>query len=431
MDRDSDQNRSGSLTGASDNFKRRGLLAGTAALVAGVLAKVTAQPVAAADGQPVILGQTNTETSPTRITRTGPDFNEVLRVTNNLGNGVVAETASSNAAGIYGQDTAPSGGVGVQGVALATTDGIGVSGSVSAVNGGIGVSGIANAANGAGVRGDSAAGTALRGVSSSGRGVWGSSDTSTGVFGQSSSEIGLRGGSSSGTGVFGETFSSSGNQAAVQGVSQAGDAAGVRGRASSANASGVVGETAASPGGTGVTGTVLFAGNTSGVGVLGSAPDGTAIYGVTNTGLAGQFDGPVLVNGDFTVTGAKSAAVPFPDGSLRRLYCVESPESFFEDFGSGVLTSGQAIVPLQADFAAVIDSASYLVYLTPEGDSNGLYVSSKSASGFTVREQRGGTSTLSFSYRVVARRKDIVAPRLQELTREGGTRRDPRRQNRS
>jgi len=34
------------------------------------------------------------------------------------------------------------------------------------------------------------------------------------------------------------------------------------------------------------------------------------------------------------IGGPKSAAVPHPDGTLRRLYCVESPESWFEDFGN-------------------------------------------------------------------------------------------------
>jgi hypothetical protein len=34
------------------------------------------------------------------------------------------------------------------------------------------------------------------------------------------------------------------------------------------------------------------------------------------------------------------------------------------------------------------------------------------ATGFTVQELHGGQSSVAFSYRVVARRKDVVAPRL-------------------
>jgi hypothetical protein len=56
-----------------------------------------------------------------------------------------------------------------------------------------------------------------------------------------------------------------------------------------------------------------------------------ATNGVAGTS-AGAFFGQVFVSGDFTVAGgAKSAAVPHPDGTHRRLYCLESPESWFED----------------------------------------------------------------------------------------------------
>jgi hypothetical protein len=40
--------------------------------------------------------------------------------------------------------------------------------------------------------------------------------------------------------------------------------------------------------------------------------------------------------GSVTATGGtQSVAVAFPDGSHRRLYCVEMPENWFEDFGFG------------------------------------------------------------------------------------------------
>ncbi len=68
------------------------------------------------------------------------------------------------------------------------------------------------------------------------------------------------------------------------------------------------------------------------------------------------------------------------------------------------------------DFAAVVHTADYHVFLTPKGDSRGLYVSSQSATGFTVHEQQGGTNSLAFSYRVVARRKDVEAVRLAKFS---------------
>jgi hypothetical protein len=55
------------------------------------------------------------------------------------------------------------------------------------------------------------------------------------------------------------------------------------------------------------------------------------------------------------------------------------------------------------------------VFLTPEGDCRGLYVSERDERGFIVRELQGGHSDLGFSYRIVAKRKDVKAPRLAEV----------------
>jgi hypothetical protein len=74
-----------------------------------------------------------------------------------------------------------------------------------------------------------------------------------------------------------------------------------------------------------------------------------------------------------------------------------------EDFGEAHVVGGRAYVPLDRTFASSIDgSRSYLVFITPEGDSRGLYVTGKSTSGFTVRESMGGSSSLAFQYRIVA-----------------------------
>jgi hypothetical protein len=52
------------------------------------------------------------------------------------------------------------------------------------------------------------------------------------------------------------------------------------------------------------------------------------------------------------------------------------------------------------------------VFLTPDGDSNVLYVTQKSPAGFLVCESRGGRSTLSFDYRIIAKPVDDDAQRL-------------------
>ena len=90
---------------------------------------------------------------------------------------------------------------------------------------------------------------------------------------------------------------------------------------------------------------------------------------------------------------------------------MESPEHWFEDFGSAKLARGRTTVKLDANFAKVIKRGDYRVFVTPEGDCHGLYVRRKSANGFEVRELMGGKSSIAFSYRIVGRRKDIKGHR--------------------
>jgi hypothetical protein len=65
------------------------------------------------------------------------------------------------------------------------------------------------------------------------------------------------------------------------------------------------------------------------------------------------------------------------------------------------------VVKIDASFAKVIKRGDYRVFVTPEGDCQGLYVRRKSANSFEVRELTGGKSSVAFSYRIVGRRKDI------------------------
>ena len=149
-----------------------------------------------------------------------------------------------------------------------------------------------------------------------------------------------------------------------------------------------------------------------------AAAGAAAVVGATN-GVAGvyaaAFYGPVVATGSLTVFGAKSAAVPHPDGSRRRVYCVESPESWFEDFGEATLECGEAAIALDPDFAAIVDTAKYHVFLTGYDGRLDLSVTARTATGFRVKasaENVGGT----FSWRVVAKRADIRGSRLETVT---------------
>jgi hypothetical protein len=265
-----------------------------------------------------------------------------------------------------------------------------------------------------------------------------STDGSYGLIGQSDL-----------VGTYGSTDSTLASGAGVAGISAAasGQAPGVLGRAFSPNAPGVYGSNAA--GGNGVRAEIpasatsnaiaLYALNYStytggaagaggfavyglsarGHGLVGAtaAAGGAAVVGATN-GVAGAFAaafyGPVIVSGDLTVVGgAKSAAVAHPDGSHRRLYCVESPESWFEDFGEAALVCGEAAVALDPDFAAVVDTSKYFVFLTGNDGPSDLSVLDRTPDGFKVRAS--GAAGGTFSWRVVARRKDIAGRRFEPI----------------
>ena len=240
-------------------------------------------------------------------------------------------------------------------------------------------------------RGERGAGNAVGvlGFADKSLGVLGTSNAMPGVFGTSRSHGGVYGQSQT-TGVIGDGKS---GQTGVEGV---GSMWGVYGHVDYANP------------------------NPDGAGVFGAAAVNVPDW-ESYTGRAGLFVGPVDVIGDLTVTGnqvvwgTKSAAAKHTDGSYRLLYCVESAESQFEDFGEARLAKGRARVRLDRDFAAVADTRRYHVFLTAYGDSNGLYVANRTSQGFEVREQGDGTSSVRFSYRVIARRKHVATKRFQKV----------------
>jgi hypothetical protein len=58
------------------------------------------------------------------------------------------------------------------------------------------------------------------------------------------------------------------------------------------------------------------------------------------------------------------------------------------------------------------------VFLTPNGDCKGLYVAQKSATSFVVRELGGGTSSIAFDYRIMAKRRGYEGIRMADMTEQ-------------
>lgn len=247
-------------------------------------------------------------------------------------------------------------------------------------------------------------------------GVIGESDVGAGVVGKADAGVGIHGLSTKGIAVFGTTDTGVGvrGESKSTGTVGVGDI-GVKGQGVTTGVDGT------SEKGTGVHGS-----SHTGVGVVAEANNSNleALFAHNNGGgLAAFFLGGVRVQGNFTIFGGlKSAAVPHPDGSHRLLYCVESPESWFEDFGEGRLADGNVEVLLDPDFAVLVEVAGYHVFVTPYGECKGLFVAERRATAFRVVEQQGGVGNVSFGYRVVAKRKDVVGRRLAVATPHEGSR---------
>jgi hypothetical protein len=341
-----------------------------------------------------------------------------------LGTGV---DVTGNQLGVKGTCGGPDPGDGVQGFGSGSASGVkGVGGSVTSGAGGTGVSGSGGPSDSGtggtgllGFGGNATFGTAGAGVLGFGGNV------SESLGGGGAPGVVGNGGSGGADGVQG--FAGGGNFSGVTGVGGSNNGSGVSGFGggttgpgvsgvgSGPNTDGVLGFGRGS-GGAGVHG---FSSELDGNGVLADASNGGGAFAVwarSSSGFAGFFEGKVNINGDLHVTGAKVAVVPFPDGTSRVLYCIESPESWFEDFGIGHLVNGQAEVQLAADFASVVNSESYHVFVTEYEDNNALYVTKRTSTGFAVRAKSSKTAGGTFSYRVVAKRKDIAGPRFEKVT---------------
>ncbi|MDQ6824302.1 MAG: hypothetical protein M3007_02430, partial [Candidatus Eremiobacteraeota bacterium] len=199
-------------------------------------------------------------------------------------------------------------------------------------------------------------------------------------------------------------------------------------------------------------GPAVYGEDTGGLGVLGvnESPGGVGVFGFASAGTAGDFQsgdptvaglvgvnrggGPIIQAfggkggnpappevmvldnaGDLTIAGnLQTGGMPTsiaPTSAGRKVITYAPLQSVrtVEDLGEAQLVGGRAVVGLEPTFASAIDPRhSYLVFITPQGDTNGLYVTQKTAAGFVVREHNG-VSNAWFDYRIVAQPYGAVA----------------------
>jgi hypothetical protein len=255
-----------------------------------------------------------------------------------------------------------------------------------------------------------------------------------------------------------QVTSSSSNAVAIDGTvttSQSDNVIGVYGRASNSSMGiGVFGQqgSESSTGTKLLTNQPVFAG---GVGVWGDGGTTSSEIGVVGTvdnGWAGYFennssDGDITLgaqadngssepfyagntanetycdvdaSGNLNCSGSKNAVVPVDGGKrIVAMSAIESPKNWFEDFGSAQLVNGAAVVALDPTFIQTVNSEmDYKVFPVPNGDCKGLYVTNKTATSFEVRELGGGTSSVSFDYRITALRKNYENVRFADHTHD-------------
>ena len=325
-----------------------------------------------------------------------------------------------------------------------------------------------NSSSGIGVIGTSKTGTGLRGTSTSQFGLKATSVSGSAILAQTTSgptAITANASNSGGTGLYGTGSigaAGTGSTYGVYGVSQSGTGVygtgdiGVHGNAT-AGGTGVMGNSNGGPAIEGVgsgSATALYGSAGNGYGLIAESAGRTAIYGSNSNGNGGD------VSGSYIGIVGRSPTSGFPlvltDSSSHNLFYVDgsgnvryhgSLQSFtrtasgatvssfsartttptVEDTGTAQLIGGAATVRLDPSFRASVDSRTpYRVFLTPGGDTHGLFVATKAAGGFIVRETEGGHSTLSFDYRIVATALGQSSEHMAEVNGATGNAIEPR-----
>lgn len=416
-----------------------------------------------------VVGETNSIDYGIGVLGTSP-------ATSGAGMEGIASAASGTTYGVYGT-SASTGGVGVSGVATATSggtagvsgytlsnSGAGVYGSSGATSGDTsGVTGYAASTSGNGLYGSNVATTGVaNGVS-----AYTASNNGNGVYGQASAGSGNTSGvngysfSTAGAGVSGYGTATSGNASGVVGFTYATSGYGVAGTnyATSGTNFGLYGAVASSFGigvyGKGVTASAVglsksppaygppgvWGDSSTGFGVVGTsdytnavsaystATSTAALYAENDTttnstaiviaSYSPHYGGfcDIFANGNLQCSGSVGGHAYVSNSRELSLYGVQAAENWMEDAGSGQLQAGRAVIQLEAEYAQTVNAAvDYHVFLTPNGDCKGLFVSQKSPTSFEVRELGGGTANIAFDYRIMARRKGFEDIRLADIT---------------
>ncbi len=156
--------------------------------------------------------------------------------------------------------------------------------------------------------------------------------------------------------------------------------------------------------------------------LAGYEPNVTTPLGSENTFYGGYFYSGGDVNGGYAYAGARYGTTNYKiigNGTVstiveglspnekKTMFAPEAPEVLFEDYGTGQLVNGTATINIDPLFSRNIHVSAekpLKVFIQLEGDCNGVYVTNKSATGFTVKELQNGNANVTFSWHIVANR---------------------------
>jgi hypothetical protein len=151
------------------------------------------------------------------------------------------------------------------------------------------------------------------------------------------------------------------------------------------------------------------------------ANGGAAI--VANTGqphgdiMSLDCEGNLILTGGIATDSTPLVGMRTASGVKVAAFVARQAQQAIEDFGEAQVINGRAFVGFDAAFASTINKrANYLVFITPEGITQGtLCVVQRTSTGFAVRENQGGRSTVTFAYRILAQPLDASSQRLPLL----------------
>ena len=132
---------------------------------------------------------------------------------------------------------------------------------------------------------------------------------------------------------------------------------------------------------------------------------GTTFYGYAYVG--GSTNGGITSN-KITGTGAVSEIIPTADHGRITMTCPESPEYWYQDYGTVQLVNGHAHVdldPILKDIIFVNDENPLRVFCTPVDllEFNGVAVTNRSSTGFDLVELNGGLHSGTLDYQLVVK----------------------------